>query len=1122
MHPSPRLLACALATTLTAILPGAEEAPDLALDSPDGRIRVAFRLDDEGRATLDVRREGVLVASVALGLDLAGSGRLERGLAALGSRRSVVDTTYSIPVGKAAVARDLHRELIVSLVETSAPGRKLDVAIRAFDDGVAFRYRIPEQSALTDIVLTAERTRLRFPGSPTARALRLDSFTTPYEKHYETLTPAEVAPESLLALPILLERRVEGAGRLWVAVTEADLTDYAGMYLTGARGEPGTLATALSPLPGREDAACVLAKAPHTSPWRVLMVADDPGRLIESQIVFHLNAPSAIEDTSWIRPGKTTFPWWNGYALGDVEFEPGVNTATMLHYIDFCAEQGIPYHSLDGLDIAWYGGPIAPRGPTDVTTAAPSIDLPAILRHAREKGVRIRLWVHWKALKPQIDEAFRCYEEWGIEGVMVDFMDRDDQEMVRFYHEMARKAARHHLTLTLHGSYKPTGMERTWPNVLSYEAALNQEYDKWDERGTPPEHNLDIAFVRMLAGPVDYHQGGMRSVLPASYRHRNRAPPVQGTRAHQLAMYVVYQNHLSMMADYPSAYRGQDGLDFLVDVPASWHDTRVLHAEPGACLVVARRHGGTWYLGGMASKDRREVDLPLRFLSKGRAKVDLWLDDPDRGPTRLRRESLAVASSGSLRVTMPPAGGFVGRITREDVALNRKDDGYRGIWYYNQKSGDEYVYKYSGGLGTYCAKHRPFAVYRPEVDKTFFCFGGTRKGSARKLIHLVSWYDHARHLVPRPTILLDKQTGDAHDNPVISVDDEGYLWVFSTSHGRSRPSWVHRSEEPYSIESFRRIDATYRDGGRESLLDNFSYMQTWHVSGQGFVSFFTRYGDPAQRTNMFMSSRDGVSWSEWRRLAAIDWGHYQISAVRGDKAAAAFNYHPAGKGLNWRTNLYYMETGDLGVTWRSVDGRPLEVPLTEPRNAALVHDYASEGLNVYLKDITFDGAGRPLILFITSKGYQSGPANGPRVWTTARWTGEEWIVRPVTSSDNNYDMGTLHVEGPGSWRVIGPTEPGPQRFNPGGEIAVWRTADAGRSWTRSAHLTSGSEMNHTYARRPVDAHPGFYAIWADGHGRKPSSSRIYFCTRDGDVYRLPETMDSELAEPIRIRAGAAR
>lgn len=634
--------------------------------SPDGRLRLSFALDAQGRPTFAVADRNATVAQGTLGLELAGSGPLGMHLRVAESLRSSPDQTYVIPVGKASSARDHHNELVVVLEETVEPRRRLELTFRAFDDGVAFRYRLPEQPALTDIVLSGESTRLQFPGDPTARVLPLPNFTSSYENYYESRRVSELGPDRLIGLPMLLEQSTDTGPRSWIAVTEADLTDYAGMYLSGVAGEPGTLAARLAPLPGRSDGAKVLGRTPFASPWRVLLIADDPGRLIESNLVFHLSAPCAIADTSWIKPGATTFPWWNGYALKGVDFEPGVNTATMKHYIDFCAEQGIPYHSLDGLDIAWYGGPIAPVGPTDITKAAPSIDLPEVLRHAKAKGVRLRLWMHWKALKPQIDEAFALYEQWGIEGVMVDFMDRDDQEMVRFYHEMARKAAQHHLTLTLHGAYKPTGLERTWPNVLTYEAVLNQEYNKWrspGSRGTPPAHNLDAGFVRMLAGPLDYHQGGMRSVLPEAFTPRNEAPFVQGTRGHQLAMSVVYQNHLPMLADAPDAYRGQPGFDFLTKVPANWDETRVLHAEPGHCLVIARRRGSTWYLGGMAADPAQDLKLPLGFLGAGRYEAELYLDRPADGPDALTRQTVTVSASESLPVTIPRSGGFVGRLS---------------------------------------------------------------------------------------------------------------------------------------------------------------------------------------------------------------------------------------------------------------------------------------------------------------------------------------------------------------------------------------------------------------------------------------------------------------------------
>jgi alpha-glucosidase len=660
------LFVCALILCPLPLL-AADEAPaPLAVESPDGGLRATFRLNAEGRPAFDVTYRGTAVAGGTLGLEFAGSRPLGAGLRVAGVRRASRDETYAIAVGKASSARDHHNELFVSLEETSPPGRRLDVAFRAFDDGVAFRYRIPEQKSVGEFVLIDEQTRLTFPGAPKARALPLNSYTTSYENYYQTLPVTEIGPKMLLGLPLLLERPRAGTTPVWLAVTEADLTDYAGMYFAGDDREPGALVSKLSPLPGRADGAKVMGKAPHASPWRVLMVADDPGRLIESNIIFNLNDPPAFKDTSWIRPGKTTFPWWNGYILDGVDFKPGVNTATMKYYIDFCAEQGIPYHTLDGLDIAWYGGPIIPSGPTDVTKAAPSIDLPELLRYAKQKGVCLRLWMHWKALRPQIDEAFAAYEKWGIEGVMVDFMDRDDQDMVRFYHEMAEKAAKHHLTVTLHGAYKPTGMERTWPNFLTSEAVLNQEYNKWQspgQHGTPPEHNLDVAFIRMLAGPLDYHHGGMRSELPEQVHFRDKAPPVQGTRGHQLAMYVVYHDPLPMMADYPAAYRGQSGLGFIVQAPTTWDETRVLHAEVGRCIVIARRKDKAWYLGGMTSTEGRELALPTDFLGEGRFEAELYLDRPAGGPTAIDVRKQAVSRAAPLRIAMPRAGGFAGRLT---------------------------------------------------------------------------------------------------------------------------------------------------------------------------------------------------------------------------------------------------------------------------------------------------------------------------------------------------------------------------------------------------------------------------------------------------------------------------
>lgn len=436
------------------------------------------------------------------------------------------------------------------------------------------------------------------------------------------------------------------------------------------------------------------------------------------------------------------------------------------------------------------------------------------------------------------------------------------------------------------------------------------------------------------------------------------------------------------------------------------------------------------------------------------------------------------------------------------VLINTKDDGYRGIWYMNQPSNDEYVYKYSGGMGTYCAKHNPHAWYVDKVKKTFFVYGGTTHDNFRHLVHMVSYYDHETGMVPRPTILLDKQTSDAHDNPVLNVDDQGYIWVFSSSHGQGRPSYISRCKQPYSIDEFELV-----------FTGNFSYPQPWYFPGQGFLFMHTFY-NPG-RTICMMTSTDGAKWSERRMLAYIDEGHYQITQqLPGGRIASAFNFHPKGKGLNWRTNLYYMESSDFGKTWKSAGGEELTLPLKEIKNPALVHDYQAEGLNVYMKDITCDSQGRPVILVITSKGYESGPKNDPRTWTIAHWMGSKWELHGGDIvSDNNYDMGSLYTEADDAWRIIAPTQQGPQPYNPGGEVAMWLSKDQGQNWKMIRQMTAHSERNHTYVRRPIHANPAFYGFWADGNARKPSESFLYFCNRDGDVFRLPAKMEADFAKP---------
>jgi hypothetical protein len=481
----------------------------------------------------------------------------------------------------------------------------------------------------------------------------------------------------------------------------------------------------------------------------------------------------------------------------------------------------------------------------------------------------------------------------------------------------------------------------------------------------------------------------------------------------------------------------------------------------------------------------------------------------------------AVITSISLTVFAQSTSDIYG----EARLLNQKDDGYRGIWYMNEPLDNEYKFKYSGGLGTYPANHYPFSVHVPEVNKTFFCYGGTDESNST-LLHEVSFFDHATGEVPRPTIVLDKATTDAHDNPVMQVDKEGYIWIFSTSHGTGRPSFIHRSTAPYNIEKFERIPATKIVNGNEVPMDNFSYLQIYYDNGYGFFGLFTHYENKALllgKTNVrvisWMSSPDGIHWSEWKDLASIDEGSYQSSGHMGNRFGTSFNYHPHRKekrGLNYRTNLYCLLTDDYGKTWKAADGTPIELPLTTISNGALVHDYSAEGLNVYISDLNFDKKGNPVILYLTSKGPYSGPEHGPRQWYTAHWAGQEWQVNPVTTSGNNYDAGSIYT-GSNKWRIVGSIETGPQPYNTGGEVAMWVSGNAGKSWKKSKQLTSNSEFNHAYVRRPVNAHPGFYGFWADGHARQLSKSRLYFSDMKGNVYKLPEKMNSDYAKPLLIK-----
>jgi hypothetical protein len=425
-----------------------------------------------------------------------------------------------------------------------------------------------------------------------------------------------------------------------------------------------------------------------------------------------------------------------------------------------------------------------------------------------------------------------------------------------------------------------------------------------------------------------------------------------------------------------------------------------------------------------------------------------------------------------------------------------KDTGYRGIWY-KISQGDEI--KYSGGMATYPQQIRPLAIYSKEANKTFFVYGGRSK-EKNELLHMISYFDHATGMVPWPRILLNKHTGDAHDNPAIAIDADGYIWIFSNTHGPEKRSFIHRSTKPYSIDAFEQITQT-----------SFSYGQPWYFAGHGFLFINNRYTDG--RAVAFQTSADGREWSSPKLLAQMPKGHYQISAPSADgkRFGVAFNYHPHG--LDSRTNLYYIETSDFGATWHNIKGDALTTPLKEVKNAALVHDYESEGLLVYLKDIQFDANDRPILVFLNSKDHMPGTEAGVHQWRTAQWTGDNWRIRDAMTSDHNYDFGQLYLE-KSSWKLIAPTDPGPSPNWTGGDIVMWTSGDEGSTWKKFKTLTHDPVMHHNYVRQPLNANDQFYAFWADGDPSKPSDSHLYFTDREGShVWKLPEEMSEEFSKP---------
>ncbi|MBC8005024.1 MAG: glycoside hydrolase family 97 catalytic domain-containing protein, partial [Verrucomicrobia bacterium] len=544
--------------------------------SPDGRIKFQF-MTGEGRPEYSVSYQSKnLLTHSTLGLSFINNDFFGKDIKI--GRITATDgiEDYTLLQGKASKVYERYKEAEISMQERAGKKRVVYLRVRVFNDAVAFRYEIPAQNDWDNYTLTEEHTNFNLSGNPTARIAFLENFTTSHEHRYKVMPLNAIENDTLMDMPALFEF----PGNIFMGITEANLVDYAGMSLIKRNG---ILSSQLSPLPG-QSAIKVKAILPHHTPWRVIMISDRVGALIESNILTNLSDTCKIKDLGWLKPGKSSFHWWNGDVLPDTSFEAGVNFNFNKYYIDFCSRNNIEYHSIIGnRGVAWYqndGIEYQPGPNTDVTKPRPGLDIKEICDYANSKGVGIRFWVHWLALYPKLDTAFTLFEKWGVKGMMVDFMDRDDQEMVKIQEEILQKAADHHLEIQFHGVSKPTGLSRTYPNESTREGTLNYENNKWGNLITPDD-DIEIAFTRLLAGPTDYHLGGFRAMPLSNFKVQTTKPHMLATRCHMLAMYVILENHVSMVCDYPEAYEGQQGFDFIREVPTVWDQTVVPGAATG-------------------------------------------------------------------------------------------------------------------------------------------------------------------------------------------------------------------------------------------------------------------------------------------------------------------------------------------------------------------------------------------------------------------------------------------------------------------------------------------------------------------------------------------------------------
>jgi alpha-glucosidase len=649
-----KTIVTAILGTLVCASAFSQQLP-VTVRSPDTRISVRIAQNDVGQLVYSIERNGETVfAPSALRVRLA-----EGDISSVDVRQvnpRSINRVQKLVATKAAEARDRFNELQVTVMPRSRAIAALLWVFRVYDDGVAFRYVVPSDAGISTLSVKTEDTEFAFGADYDCTGLNIGRVDSSHEGEFDPIKASRIREHNNYDLPLVC-RTANNA----FAIGEADLRDYGGLYLTGkGDGKPGVQSRVSRRLDDKSLIARTAIGANGAgSPWRVIMLGDKLGSLIESNLIGNLNPPPAF-DTSWIKPGKTAWDWWSGPYLPPPD-KGGTDMPTIKRYIDFAAKSGFEYMMIDeGWCLNSGGGGSAPDN-ADVTRTKPGIDMPALVAYAAKKNVRLWLWVQWALLDRQMDAALAQYQSWGIAGIKVDFMDRNDQQMVDYFHKLMAKAVEHKLLVDMHGAYPPAGLNRTYPNYLTQEGIMGAEYNKWSRRVTAT-HNVSLAYTRMLLGPMDYTPGGFRNRTPADFAVVNSPPQVQTTRGHGLGMFVVYESPFQMVADSPDVYENAAGFDFLKMVPTVWDETRFLAGDIGDYVVVARRKGSDWYIGAMGNEQPHAISLPLEFLGEGKFKAKIYEDGATA--TALKESARDVSASDVLELELAPSGGAAVRITR--------------------------------------------------------------------------------------------------------------------------------------------------------------------------------------------------------------------------------------------------------------------------------------------------------------------------------------------------------------------------------------------------------------------------------------------------------------------------